>query len=160
MTETRRSSAHEHGTGRLILMVTTSEALVYLLAAITGINQWPWMFLKDHYRYYAIVYVISLWCLLVAMCFLKAVRERPFVLFPFGLVAGYVAGLMAFFFMPLLMPHGLERFLRLPRLEDWLVILMEPLLCLSWLLGGLTTAVVVAIDFMARARPRPSSSAA
>ncbi|HWO36555.1 MAG TPA: hypothetical protein VNO32_47840, partial [Candidatus Acidoferrum sp.] len=61
-------------------------------------------------------------------------------------VVGYVSGLAAFVFLPLLSSHGWERFVTLPRNSGELVgLLISPLLTLSWLVAPLAFLVAWAI---------------
>lgn len=131
-------------------------AITYVVFAILQANHFVSTLLRgDQYYSYYSMYVPALFAL---FC-LYIVRARSFEKLGwslvFGIVAGYVAGLAAYFFVVFSMGDGLVRIANsATNQEHFLIMLSAPFLYLSWAYGGLAALSVYLIKKrVARTQP-------
>jgi len=116
---------------RNILASVLSVGVAYSVAAVLSINRLAWIFVKGRYPTYRAILLISM-ALLFAI-FGSCIRKMRFRTFAvFGIIAGYVAGLSAFFLLPWQHTpmHSLLSFKDIT--FDFFI---SPVITLSWVLG-------------------------
>jgi hypothetical protein len=119
-----------------------SLALSYAVAALTPINQWIALWLRESFY---IAYQLFLMGMLLPCGVYLAARyhkrsDSALAMTVWGALLGYPAGLIALLFHPLVLPHGGQIFvesLRITTPEAVIAVLWFPVRLLSWLYGGM-----------------------
>lgn len=130
------------------LLCTVGIATSYLLFEILRVNHFIGTLLRgEQYYHYYLMYVP----VLLVLFFLYTMRRRSFESLGwslvFGIVAGYIAGLIAYFFVVLTMGDGFARVANNARdFEHFLAMISAPLLYLSWIYGAFSAAGVYLIN--------------
>lgn len=125
--------------GNRYILCGAGIAITYILFAILQVNHFVGTLLRgDQYYSYYLMYVLALF----GFYSLYMVRGRSFEKLgwslAFGIVAGYLAGLVGYFFVAFSMGDGFTRIANGARdLESFLIMLSAPFLYLSWVFGAL-----------------------
>jgi hypothetical protein len=140
--------------GRRIVFASFCAAMALAAAqgmwVVTGLSHWMRTWLKGFYGFYLALHLPIVW--LAVTVYLYRVRVRGarggVAVAMYGLVVGYLAGFLTVLCTPLSQPNAWQRVFSLPRLDEWVGILIEPFVLLSWLFGG-----VVGLTAFALSRP-------
>ncbi|HET6673698.1 MAG TPA: hypothetical protein VFG71_00090 [Nitrospiraceae bacterium] len=139
--------------GRAWIVGGLALAISYAIASLTPLNQWIGFWLRgSFYTAYQVLFLGALWVwgALLAARYHKRSRSLA-AMAMWGILFGYLAGLFALLFHPLLQQDGVHLFmesLRISTPEGAVAILWFPIRLLSWLYGamlGLLIPLVVRI---------------
>lgn len=118
---------------RNIIAAGLSVIVAYLGANVIAINRWAWIFLKGNYPQYRTLLLSSMvFAFVIFGACVRQIRFRNFMLF--GICAGYISGLVAFFFLP----WSHRPLAKIFSLHDLSInFFWSPIITLSWLVGFL-----------------------
>lgn len=105
----------------------------FFLATATMLNRLLYSFTKDNYWRYQLLFYLFLFALSFIAFPPRAGTISVARALLWGALSGYVAALLAFFWLPLLQDRSLHRVLTFKDLSD--MFFLSPLIVMSWMVG-------------------------
>ena len=135
------SMSAQHYLIRRLAVRSVLLAACYLIATVTQVNHLIYTLTKANYRFYQLVFYLSMFFLSLIVAPLRRSWARRGFTLSLGPVIGYASGLTAFLLLPLGRGSGLGRILTTKDIS--LVFFLSPCITFSWLVGFYFALLIV-----------------